>query len=116
MLFVEYPKCTTCKNALKFLTNNNLNFEDRDIVTCTPTKSELLEWMDKSNLEPKRFFNTSGRVYKELGLKDKVKDMSKEEIAELLSKNGMLIKRPILITKENVLVGFKEAEYNKLLK
>ena len=116
MLFIQYPKCTTCKNALKFLKNNNFNFENRDIVTSTPTKSELLEWMDKSNLEPKKFFNTSGRVYKELGLKDKVKDMSKEEIAELLSPNGMLIKRPILVTKDKVTVGFKESEYNNLLK
>ena len=116
MLFIEYPKCTTCKKALKFLKNNNFDFEDRDIVISIPTKSELLTWMDRSNLEPKKFFNTSGKVYKELGLKDKINDMSKEEMAELLSTNGMLIKRPILVTKDKVLLGFKEAEYNNLLK
>lgn len=116
MLFIEYPKCTTCRKALKFLKDNNLNAEDRDIVNSTPTKEELLTWIDRSGLEPKKFFNTCGKVYKELGLKDKVKDMSKEEIAELLSSNGMLIKRPILVTEEKVLIGFKEADYNNLLK
>lgn len=114
MLFVEYPKCTTCKRAFKFLKDNNLVVEDRDIVTSTPTKEELINWIDKSGLEPKKFFNTSGKLYKEMGLKDKVKDMSKEEIAELLSTDGMLIKRPILVTDDKVLVGFKEENYIQL--
>lgn len=112
MLFIEYPKCSTCKKALKYLKDNNIEVSVRDIVKDTPSKEELLSWIDKSGLEPKKFFNTSGKVYKELGLKDKVKDMSKEEIAEMLSTNGMLIKRPLLIDDNNVLVGFKEEDYN----
>lgn len=114
MLFIEYPKCTTCKRAYKFLKDNNIEVEDRNIVTCTPTKEELLEWIDKSGLEPKKFFNTSGKLYKEMNLKDKVKDMSKEDMAELLASDGMLIKRPILVTHDKVLVGFKEENYVEL--
>lgn len=112
--FIEYPKCTTCKRAAKFLKDSNIEFEDRDIVLNNPSKEELLEWMDMSELEPKKFFNTSGKLYKEMNLKDKVKDMSREEMAELLSTNGMLVKRPILISDEKVLVGFKEEEYRNL--
>lgn len=114
MLFIQYPKCTTCKKAYKFLKDNNLEVEDRNIVTSTPTKEELLIWIDKSGLEPKKFFNTSGKLYKELGIKDKIKNMSKEELAELLATNGMLIKRPILLTDDKVIVGFKEENYSKL--
>lgn len=104
--FIEYPKCTTCKRTAKFLKDSNVEFEDRDIVLNNPSKEELLEWMGMSELEPKKFFNTSGKLYKEMGLKDKVKDMSKEEMAELLSTNGMLVKRPILIKDNNVLASF----------
>lgn len=111
MLFVEYPKCSTCRRALKYLEESHKNFIARNIVEETPTKEELLLWMDKSGLEPKKFFNTSGKVYKELGLKDKAGSMSKEEIAEMLSGNGMLIKRPILVTDDKVIIGFKEDEY-----
>lgn len=114
MLFIEYPKCTTCRRALKYLKENNFEVEDRDIVKSTPTKEELISFIDKSGLEPKKFFNTSGKVYKEMELKDKVKDMSKEEVAELLSTNGMLIKRPILVNGDKVLVGFKEEDYSQL--
>ena len=114
MLFIEYPKCTTCRRALKYLKENNFEEEDRDIVKSTPTKEELISFIDKSGLEPKKFFNTSGKVYKEMELKDKVKDMSKEEVAELLSTNGMLIKRPILVNGDKVLVGFKEEDYSQL--
>ncbi|NFH91005.1 arsenate reductase family protein [Clostridium botulinum] len=114
MLLVQYPKCSTCKKALKFLKENDLEIEVRDIVNETPRKEELLEWIDKSNLEFKKFFNTSGKVYKELNLKDKVNSMTKEEAVELLSSNGMLIKRPILINENLVIIGFKEYDYSKL--
>lgn len=114
MLLVQYPKCSTCKKALKFLKENNFEIEVRDIVNETPTREELLEWIDKSNLEFKKFFNRSGKVYKELNLKDKINSMTKEEAIELLSSNGMLIKRPILINEDLVIVGFKEYNYSKL--
>lgn len=112
MLFIEYPKCSTCRKALKYLKDNNIEVTVRNIVTDTPTKEELMSWIDKSGLEPKKFFNTCGKVYKELGLKDKVNTMSKEDIVEMLSKDGMLIKRPLLINDDTVLVGFKEESYS----
>lgn len=114
MLFIEYPKCTTCKRAYKYLNDNNLEVERINIVENIPTKEELSDYIEKSGLEPKKFFNTSGKLYKEMNLKDKVKDMSKEEICELLATNGMLIKRPILVTEDKVLVGFKEENYSEL--
>ncbi len=114
-IFIEYPKCTTCKRANKFLKDNGVEFQDRHIVDANPTKEELLKWMDMSGLETKKFFNTSGKLYKEMNLKDVVKDISKEEAAELLSTNGMLVKRPILIKDDKVLVGFKEEEYKCIL-
>lgn len=113
--FIEYPKCTTCIKAKKFLIENKVEFEDRHIVEDNPTKEELLKWMDMSGLETKKFFNTSGKLYKEMALKDKVKDMDKEAAAELLSTNGMLVKRPILIKDETVLVGFKEDAYKEII-
>ena len=112
MLFIEYPKCSTCRKALKYLKDNNIEVTVRNIITDTPTKEELISWIDKSGLEPKKFFNTCGKVYKELGLKDKVNTMSKEDIVEMLSKDGMLIKRPLLINDDTVLVGFKEESYS----
>ena len=112
MLFIEYPKCSTCRKALKYLKDNNIEVTVRNIVTDTPTKEELMSWIDKSGLEPKKFFNTCGKVYKELGLKDKVNTMSKEDIVEMLSTNAMLIKRPLLINNDTVLVGFKEESYS----
>ena len=112
MLFIEYPKCSTCRKALKYLKDNNIEVTVRNIITDTPTKEELISWIDKSGLEPKKFFNTCGKVYKELGLKDKVNTMSKEDIVEMLSTNGMLIKRPLLINNDTVLVGFKEESYS----
>ena len=114
-LFIQYPKCTTCIKAKKFLNENNVEFEDRHIVEINPTKEELLTWMDMSGLEPKKFFNTSGKLYKEMNLKDKVKNISKEEAAELLSTNGMLVKRPILVKDHKVLVGFKEEAYREII-
>ncbi len=113
ILFIQYPKCTTCIKAKKFLVENNIEFQDRHIVENNPTKEELALWLDKSGLEIKKFFNTSGKLYKEMNLKDKIKDMSKDEAIELLSTNGMLVKRHILIDGDKVLVGFKEDNYEK---
>ena len=115
VLFIEYPKCTTCKRAKKFLEESGVEFIDRHIVEESPTKEELIKWMDMSTLEPKKFFNTSGILYREMNLKDKVKNISKEEAAELLSTNGMLVKRPILIKNDKIVIGFKEENYKELL-
>ena len=115
MLFIEYPKCSTCKKAKKFLKDNGASFEERHIVENNPTKEELLKWMEMSGLEPKKFFNTSGILYREKNLKDKVKNITKEEAAEILSENGMLVKRPILINDNKILLGFKEDTYKEII-
>lgn len=115
VIFIEYPKCTTCKKAKKLLIDNNIEFTDRHIVENNPTKEELIEWMDMSGLEPRKFFNTSGILYRERNLKDVVKNITKEHAAEILSENGMLVKRPILIVKDKVLLGFKEEAYKDVL-
>lgn len=114
MLYVNYPKCTTCQKAKKWLTEQGIEFEDRDIKAENPTKEELKAWYEKSGLPLKRFFNTSGLLYKEMKLKEKLQDMSEEEQLELLSTDGMLVKRPIVVTEEHVLVGFKEKEWEVL--
>lgn len=114
VLFVEYPKCTTCIKAKKFLKENGVEFDDRHIVENNPTVEELNQWIDKSGLEIKKFFNTSGKLYKEMNLKDKIKDMTREECVELLATNGMLVKRPILVKDDKVLVGFKEDQYKEI--
>ncbi len=115
MLYLEYPKCSTCKKAKKWLESNNISFEQRDITKQNPNKEELEAWHKKSGLPLKRFFNTSGNVYKELGLKDKLKDMTEQEQYEILATNGMLVKRPVVVTDDTVLLGFKEEEWKKLL-
>ena len=115
-LFIEYPKCSTCKNAKKWLIQNNIEFEDRNIVENIPTKEELEKWIKQSKKEIKRFFNTSGLKYKELNLKEKLPNMTDKEKIELLSSDGMLIKRPLLITDKEILVGFKEKEWEEILK
>ena len=115
-LFVEYPRCTTCKKALNYLKEHNVDIEERHIVENVPSEAELKEWIEKSGLEFKKFFNTSGQVYKEMGLKDQVKNMTLDEAVKLLASNGMLIKRPILVTDQTVCVGFKEAQYSEILK
>lgn len=114
-IFVNYPKCSTCKRAEKFLKENNVEFVNRNIVEENPTAEELSLWMDKSGLEPRKFFNTSGVLYREMNLKDKIKTMSKEEMIEILSTNGMLVKRPLLVTEDIVIVGFKEENYKKII-
>lgn len=115
MLFVNYPKCTTCKKAKKWLEDHSISFEDRNIKEENPTKEELEKWIATSGLPVKRFFNTSGMLYREMGLKDKLAEMSEEEQIALLATDGMLVKRPILVTDNDVKVGFKEAEWEKLL-
>ena len=115
MLFLEYPPCTTCKKAKKWLQDKGLEFTDRHIKEENPTAAELSEWQEKSGLELKKFFNTSGLVYKSLGLKEKLPAMSREEQLALLASDGMLVKRPILVTEDAVLVGFKVAQWENLL-
>lgn len=114
MLFLEYPKCSTCKKAKKWLEENGISFEDRHIVENNPTVDELKEWHQKSGFPLKKFFNTSGNKYKELQLKDKLPAMTEQEQYELLATDGMLVKRPIVVTETKVLVGFKEAEWDAL--
>ena len=115
MLFLEYPSCTTCKKAKAWLQSKGLEFTTRHIKEENPTAEELSGWQEKSGLELKKFFNTSGLVYKDLGLKDKLPTMSREEQLDLLASNGMLVKRPIVVTGDAVLVGFKEKDWEKLL-
>ena len=115
MLFLEYPPCTTCKKAKKWLQDRGLEFTARHIKEENPTAEELSLWQEKSGLELKKFFNTSGLVYKNLGLKDKLPGMSREEQLRLLASDGMLVKRPILVTENTVLVGFKEKDWELLL-
>lgn len=115
MKFICYPKCTTCKKAMKFLDDNSISYELRDIKEDNPTLDELKAWYQKSKLPLKRFFNTSGLLYKSLGLKDKLPTMSEDEQLELLSTNGMLVKRPLLIADDFVLSGFKEQEWKEKL-
>lgn len=111
-----YPKCSTCKKALKFLDNNNYDYDLLDISKETPSYEELEEIINKSGLDIKKFFNTSGKLYREKKLKDKLADMTQEEKITLLSSDGMLIKRPLLISDDVILVGFKESEYKELKK
>ena len=117
MLFVNYPKCSTCRKAKNWLDEHNIDYESRHIVENNPTSSEIEEWYQKSGLPLKRFFNTSGKIYRENKLKDKIPDMSEQEQFDTLATNGMLVKRPILVGEDFVLVGFKVAEWEeKLLK
>lgn len=114
MLFLEYPKCSTCIKAKKHLDEMGVKYDDRNIVFNNPNTKELTKWIKQSGLETKKFFNTSGKMYKELGLSSKLKDMSEKEMIELLSTNGMLVKRPILVDDTKVIVGYKIDEYAKL--
>lgn len=115
MLFIYYPKCSTCIKAKKWLDEEGVKYTERHIVEENPSFSELKEWWEKSGLPLKKFFNTSGMLYKEMQLKDKLKRMSEEEQLKLLSTNGMLVKRPIVVKGKTVLVGFKEAEWSENL-
>ena len=115
MLYICYPKCTTCKKAQKWLDDNGLDYEIRNIKDNNPTLDELTEWYKKSGLPLKRFFNTSGVLYKEMNLKEKLSEMNESEQLQLLSTDGMLVKRPIIVSDDIVLIGFKEDEWKKLL-
>ena len=110
-LFVEYPKCSTCRKAKKYLEENQVDFIDRHIVEDRPTEEELTKWIQMSGLPVKKFFNTSGKLYKEMGLKDKLAQMPETDQIKLLASDGMLVKRPLIIEENRVLVGFKEAEW-----
>lgn len=115
MLFLCYPKCSTCQKAKKWLEEHNINYIERNIAENNPSYEELKEWHARSGLPLKRFFNTSGLLYKEMKLKDKLPTMSEDEQLKLLATNGMLVKRPLLIDENTVFVGFKEAEWRSLI-
>ena len=114
-LFLQYPACSTCQKAKKWLTENNIEFTNRLIVEENPTAEELKAWIPRSGLPVKKFFNTSGMLYKELGLKDKLQEMSEEEQLKLLSTDGMLVKRPLVVGEKTVLTGFSEKTWTERL-
>jgi len=116
MTFICYPKCTTCQKAQKWLDENGISYTFRDIKMEHPTYNELTAWHRRSGLPLKRFFNTSGLLYKSMGLKDKLPQMSEDEMLKRLAADGMLVKRPLLVGDDFVLVGFKEAEWESRLK
>ena len=116
MLFLCYPKCSTCQKARKWLEEQGISFDERDIKQNNPTVEELRTWYARSGLPLKRFFNTSGMQYKALGLKDKLPDMREEEQLALLATDGMLVKRPLLVDEDFVLTGFKQTEWENTLK
>ncbi|MGP1411390.1 MAG: arsenate reductase family protein [Peptoanaerobacter stomatis] len=115
LLFIQYPKCTTCQKAKKFLDENKIKYTDRNIVTDNPTKEDLENFIKIGNLDIKKLFNTSGMKYRELGLKDKLKTMSDDEKLELLATDGMLVKRPLLVGEDFVLTGFKQEQWTDTL-
>ena len=112
--FICYPKCTTCQKAQKWLDTNGIKYELRDIKLNNPTADELAEWHQKSGLPLKKFFNTSGLLYKSLDLKNKIPTMTDSEMIDALASDGMLVKRPLIVADDFVLAGFKEDEYKKL--
>ncbi len=115
MLFIQYPKCSTCQKAKKWLDERNATYTDRNIVENNPTYDELKEWYQMSGLPLKKFFNTSGLLYKEMNLKEKLATMSEDEQLKLLATNGMLVKRPILICGSKVCTGFREKEWEEMI-
>ena len=115
LLFVQYPKCGTCRKAAKWLSDNGVEVTSPHIVEDNPTAEELSEWIDRSELPIQKFFNTSGKVYKDNNLKDVVKTASRDELVQLLATNGMLVKRPVLVSDDFVLLGFKEEEWKEKL-
>ncbi len=115
MLFIEYPKCSTCQKAKQWLIDNGIEFADRNIKEQNPNYDELKEWYARSGLELKRFFNTSGLLYKSMNLKDRLPEMSEDEKLKLLASDGMLVKRPLIITDKAILTGFREKEWAEKL-
>lgn len=116
MLFIEYPKCSTCQKAKKWLDENGVEYTDRHIVENNPTYEELKEWYERSGLPLKKFFNISGMLYKSMQLKDKLPTMSDDEQLKLLATDGMLVKRPLIVSDDFVLTGFREKEWTEKLK
>jgi len=115
MLFIEYPKCTTCQKAKKWLDDNGIKYDDRHIKENNPTYDELKKWIETSGLPVKKFFNTSGLMYKSMNLKERLETMSEDEQIKLLSTDGMLVKRPLIISANTILVGFKVKEWEENL-
>lgn len=115
MLFIQYPKCSTCQKAKKWLETHNIAYTSRHIVDDRPTYEELKQWYKNSGLPLKKFFNTSGLVYRDMQLKDKLSAMSEDEQLKLLATNGMLVKRPLIVDDNRILVGFKESEWTEKL-
>lgn len=116
MLFIQYPKCTTCQKAKKWLDDNNIVYTDRHIKEENPTYEELKLWYEKSGLPLKKLFNTSGLLYKSMNLKDRLPSMTEEEQLRLLASDGMLVKRPLVVKDDTVLTGFRPAEWEKLIR
>ncbi|MDR1090866.1 MAG: arsenate reductase family protein [Prevotella sp.] len=116
ILFLQYPKCSTCQKAYKWLKNNNINITSRDISKDNPNKEELATWIKRSGLPTGKFFNTSGKIYKENNLKEKVKSAPENELIDILASNGMVVKRPLIVTDGFVLAGFNEEEWSEKLK
>lgn len=116
ILFIHYPKCGTCQKAAKWLKENNINVTARDITKENPSEKELNEWIKMSRLPIAKFFNTSGKIYKENNLKEKVKSANENELLSILASNGMVVKRPIIVKGDQVLVGFNEKEWSDVLK
>ena len=115
MLFLEYPKCSTCQKAKKWLDENGVKYIDRHIKEDNPSAEELKSWYEKSGQPLKKFFNTSGLIYKNMGLKDKLPEMTEEEQLDLLASAGMLVKRPLIVGEDYVLIGFKVKEWEEKL-
>lgn len=115
MLVLVYRKCSTCRKALKWLDENGITYEERSIVEENPTYEELKAWHERSGLPLKKFFNTSGMIYKDMKLKDRLPEMTEEEQLRLLATNGMLVKRPLVVAEDYVLIGFKELEWDEKL-
>lgn len=113
--FINYPKCSTCQKAKKFLDENNIKYENRNIITDTPTKKEIKLWSESSEISLNKFFNTSGMLYRSMNLKESLKEFSDEDKIKMLSGDGMLVKRPILVVEGNVLLGFKEEIWKEVL-
>lgn len=116
VLFINYPKCSTCINARKWLEEHNINFTSRNIVENNPTKEELKKYASLSGLPAKKFFNTSGILYREMNLKEKLLNATEDEMLDILSSNGMLVKRPLVITDNGVLIGFKKEKWEQFFK
>lgn len=114
--FINYPRCSTCVKARKWLENNGIDFDNRDIVTNNPNENEIKKYLKISGKELKKFFNTSGILYREMNLKDKLPDMSEDEMIKLLATDGKLVKRPLIVTEKEVLIGFKEEEWKNFFK